>query len=254
MQILYPSRLSYHWHQIEQTIRQYHDTNNPDDVLLLGSYIENDIDEFRKLYPNSKIIIFQTEPLLSKNHCWTPEYLLNKIKKVDEVWDYDFQNVLYLKQHGINAVFKPLCLYTKSHDHIITVDDPPIDVLFYGSGTEHRLDYIRTITKSNLSFVYVSMLDGPALDELISKSKVIVNIHQNKNQQQEQTRITYLLSNGKCVISEKSPVNYYGDTILELEGMIKIYRKCFDYSRGGYWKEMAEQSKMKFQQFNTEIL
>jgi hypothetical protein len=58
----------------------------------------------------------------------------------------------------------------------------------------------------------------PQLDEYISRSKIVLNIHHAEDlQQQEQTRIFYLLSNGKEVVSTKSKYNIYGDLISEAE-------------------------------------
>lgn len=56
------------------------------------------------------------------------------------------------------------------------------------------------------------------MEHFISRSKIILNIHANENHRQEQIRINYLLTNNKCIISEKSNINYFDNLINEVSG------------------------------------
>jgi hypothetical protein len=68
------------------------------------------------------------------------------------------------------------------------------------------------------SLMWLTNIFHSQLDEYISRSKIVINIHHAENlQQQEQTRIFYLLSNGKEIVSTKSRYNIYGDLIAEAE-------------------------------------
>jgi len=50
---------------------------------------------------------------------------------------------------------------------------------------------------------------GPTRDELIARSKVVLNVHSFESPIFEQVRVSHLLNNGRCVVTEDSPYNPY---------------------------------------------
>jgi hypothetical protein len=57
-------------------------------------------------------------------------------------------------------------------------------------------------------------LYGAARDELIARSKIVLNLHQFETAQLEQVRISYLLNNRCFVVSELADENPFGDGLV----------------------------------------
>jgi hypothetical protein len=90
-------------------------------------------------------------------------------------------------------------------------------------------------------------LDFDALDEYISRSKIILNLHMSEPyNRQEQIRMFYPLINGKCIISEKSQYNYYGDMIFEYDGTPALVNGIREVIDSGKWKSVVSESKSLF--------
>jgi|SRR5579862_3466971 len=120
-----------------------------------------------------------------------------------EVWDYDPSNIEVLKQIGIkSARLLPLGY----HEKLMTIQrraDEDIDVLFYGLLNPRRQAIIDALkdksTVKTLQFVY-----GEERDKWIARAKIVLNMHFYPAQIAEQVRVSYLLNNAKCVVSEQS--------------------------------------------------
>jgi tetratricopeptide (TPR) repeat protein len=214
---------------VEENYANDYDEN---DVLVMAIHHHRTIEEIKTSNPNhKKIIIYQLEPL-SKNHWWNEEFIVSRIKDADEVWDYDLDNIEVLKKYGIEAKFKPF-VYAESLKRVQNKQNPDIDVFFYGTPTEYRSKILETISNcavfgkdsSSVPCVVTGFnLTKQSLDEFISRSKIIIDLQDNNLLQkspdefvQKQSRIYYALINNKCIISEKSKRNYYGDLIIEAE-------------------------------------
>jgi hypothetical protein len=213
----------------------YADGYDENDVLVMAMHHHSTIEQIKISNPNhKKIIIYQLEPLLSKDHWWSEEFIISRIKDADEVWDYDLDNIKILREHGINAKFKPF-IYAESLKRVENKEEPDIDVFFYGTPTEHRSKILEIISNCGVfnedspspsapCVVTGFNLTKQSLDEFISRSKIIIDLQDNhlfkKSPDefiQKQSRIYYALINNKCVVSEKSKRNYYGDLIIEAE-------------------------------------
>ena len=59
----------------------------------------------------------------------------------------------------------------------------------------------------------------------MERSKIILNIHHCKDyNRQEQPRIFYALMNKKCVVSQPSTKNYFGEAIVEANDIVKAVK------------------------------
>lgn len=87
-------------------------------------------------------------------------------------------------------------------------EEEDIDVLFYGACNERRLHVQRCFAAFaphlNAQFVMSYDLFGEQRDELIRRSKVLLNVHFYPLAALEVHRIDLLLAKGKCVVSERS--------------------------------------------------
>jgi len=207
----------------------------------------------KEFYGAEKYIVYQLEPLHDK-HWHTKEKIINNIRGADEVWDYDLDNIKILEQYGIKAKFKPF-LYTDTLKTVKNKEDPDIDVLFYGSITKDRMELLEKLLHQGLmteKFVMLFNYEGPDLDEYVARSKIILDMHTDSNHRiQKQTRLFYALINNKCVISEKSFRNYYGDLIVEVD-RDEYVPTIMDYLNNGKWKTHTENLSERFKSLSIE--
>jgi len=197
-----------------------------------------------------KLICYQLEPLV-KNHWHNIDRIIGNLEGADEVWDYDLDNIEILKQYGIDAKFKPF-RYSPLLKQVKNVENPEISCLFYGSLTDKRHKEIRafidayscavdnayTYLTSNIVWLYRTPYSFQ--DEMIARSKIVLNLNPYEGEcRQQQSRIFYLLTNNKCVLSEKSNRNYYGNSIIEFEGYQDMGDKLLWLLKDDNWKNFT---------------
>ena len=234
MKFVYPDRYSNHWQMLAAaTKRNYYEK---DAVVIMARYLHEDISVYRDRFPNKKIIIYQLEPITENNAWWSIEKVTQYLQYADEVWDYDLCNIEYLREKcGITAVYRPFLYSESCCNYVDHSREKDLDVLLYSYYTDYRSKFVNEFQeKCGMSFAWLTHIHHPVLDEYISRSKVVLNIHHAEGlEQQEQTRIFYLLSNGKEVVSTKSKYNIYGDLISEAEtpGEMAdiVMKKVFEY-------------------------
>jgi hypothetical protein len=248
LQFIMPSLHNKFWSMFGSSLNNvYGKREESDAIVSLAIHNHVSLENIKEQYKDHKLIAYQAEPLV-ENHWFKAENIINNIKHADEIWDYDLENVNLMKSHGINAKFKPP-LYTRSLKRVKNSENPDIDLLFYGSYTEHRLQLLSNFLNSailvddnydlmlNHNLVTIWNVHDKELDEYIGRSKIILNMNPySGNCRQQQTRIFYNLINNKCVLSEKSAINYYGDMIVEFSGFQDLCDKFCSLIRNDNWK------------------
>lgn len=248
--------LYHHWKDISEMVDEnYSKYLGHKDSLIIGACTKHSVNEMKQVYNNSKkYIVYQLEPLY-ENHWHPVSKIVNNMQGADEVWDYDIDNIKVLKSHGINAKFRPF-LYTESLNRVPKVDDLDIDILFYGTLNHERYKVLYDIfCKCGMKYNVVTAwnIDGSKLDKFIARSKVIVDLQTNPVENiQKQTRIYYALCNNKCVVSEMSRRNYYGDFIIE-SPRDKIAQTLFDVLNNRIWEKRTSVG-LKFQEFSKKVI
>ena len=102
----------------------YDNDSDYDDYLIILGYNNKDfnIDDIKKQYPHKKIVIYQLEQLYGGCSNWWNDnantkfvkdntvHVKHQLRWCDEIWDYDVNNIDFLKEHNINKYikFKPL--------------------------------------------------------------------------------------------------------------------------------------------------
>ncbi|CAM3807591.1 MULTISPECIES: DNA-binding protein [Bacillus cereus group] len=154
-------------------------------------------------------IIYNLEQLYEGSPYAHPFYLI--LLKDKEIWDYSKQNIKWLKQKGIGKEIKhvgmnyapTLEIKKDAFDDEITED---IDILFIGALNSRRqaiLDQLKAVAP-NLNIVFKNNAWGIARNELIARSKIILNIHFYLSGILETPRVSYAVANKKFIISENS--------------------------------------------------
>lgn len=148
------------------------------------------------------LIVYQLEQLWEGSTWWNDD-IRAILKRADEVWDYDPANIRFLKEH-LNIDAKHVIV--GYHRSLIRIPrrEKDIDVLHYGSMNERRQKIINSIEDSGIKVTHAYDVWGPQRDELIARSKVVLNLHYYEASIFEQVRVSYLLNNAVQVVSESS--------------------------------------------------
>jgi len=119
------------------------------------------------------------------------------------VWDYSLENVKRWEKEGYNVRHVPIG-YTPNLTRIPHNIQKDIDVLFLGWLTPRRKQILDDLIAAGLRVVYSDRCYGGARDCLIARSKIVLNIHHDGRDMFEIVRISYLLANHCCVVTERS--------------------------------------------------
>lgn len=150
------------------------------------------------VYPRD-LILYNFEQIYQNPVVMTPTYI--ELLKKFPVWDYSRLNIGALAAHGIPAA---LCGvgYTPGLTRIAPAPDKDIDVLFIGSLNPRR-GFVLEQLRAQGAKVHVAFdCYGPERDALIARAKILLNLHFYPAKLFEIVRVSYLLANSACVVSE----------------------------------------------------
>lgn len=157
-------------------------------------------------------IIYNLEQV-ENNEGWIRPELIAVFKKYT-VWDYCEANVRALTKFGIRVAQVLPIGYTKELTRIQKSPQQDIDVLFLGSMNPRRLAVIEAMKVFGLRVIHPFGAYGAERDELIGRSKLLLNLHFYDAKILEVVRISYYLANRCAVLSERS-ANPEDDRIFE---------------------------------------
>ena len=146
-------------------------------------------------------IIFNVEN--SSSQFFTPEYV--ELIRRFRVWDFCEGNARYLERAYRRPIHYLKMFYVDSLTRIPDVEEQDIDVLFYGSFNERRSAVLDALVARGIRVEARFGVFGNELEHLISRSKVVINIHYYDNGRLELIRIFDLLANSRAVVSELNP-------------------------------------------------
>jgi hypothetical protein len=224
--------------------------------IVLGYHMLTDLDGLRGI----RWIPYQLEPLKVREDTLTPS-CLTVLAQASKVWDYDAENIAYLQSKGIVSAYHVPIGYHPLMQTIVPVKSPDIDVLHYGVIPERRAKVFRSMWerfkldggRQNLNAIVT--IFGAERDELISRSRIVLNIHQFDDAPLEQVRLSHLLNNGVCVVSEDAKRGPYADILptVPYEGLAdRCYELLADESAR---RQLAADIAGKFSRMPmTEIL
>jgi hypothetical protein len=118
-----------------------------------------------------------------------------------EIWDYSAANNWV--DLGAKRVRVVPIGYAPILQRVPQPAEQDIDVLIYGSPGQSRLGAFYHIAQSGLTTVFLCGLYGKARDELIGRSKIVLNINLYEyGKIFEIVRVSYLLANRKAVVAD----------------------------------------------------
>lgn len=165
-----------------------------------------------KIVPHN-YIVYQFEQTGNPDSTWFNKYYMNHLKNALAVWDYSSVNCQNLLNDGIKNIQYVPIEYMTTMKKITQkpIHEKDIDIFFYGSINQRRLDIIQQLQNKGLNVVYRYNIWNDERDELISRSKIILNMHYYQKGILETARLSYLLSNDCFVVSETSVDNHLDD-------------------------------------------
>ena len=116
------------------------------------------------------------------------------------VLDYAAENVIWLRSRGIDARSCPI----RYHRHLtrLTLREPVVDILFYGTLEGRRSRILREIERIGIRCKWIGHNEWDQRDHWIERSKILLNLHAYEGAPLEMARLSYLLANRTFVISE----------------------------------------------------
>ena len=142
--------------------------------------------------------LFEGNPWLSQN----PVYVA--AMRTHPVFDYSDRNIETLRALGIGHAHRLGVGFSPCLRRIGTSSEPDIDVLFYGSLNARRNAVIEALRDRGLRAAAIFGVYGEERDRIVARSKIVLNVHQHRHAF-EIVRVSYLLANEVCVVSEGTP-------------------------------------------------
>lgn len=208
----------------------------------------------RKL--SSRSILYNLEQITPGSPWLQPAFL--DILRQYRVWDYSQSNIEQLAHLGITSVQYVPIGYVSQLTRICPTEED-IDVLFYGSLNERRWHIIQSLKAHGVKTEAAFGVYGNERDQLIARSKIVLNIHFYETKVFEVVRVWYLLANQRFVVSERgcNPV----EEATFSEGVVfadynDLLKTCLDFlSRSEDRRRIAEAGfKLMSQRSETDYL
>lgn len=161
-------------------------------------------------------IVINTEQIFSNPATWSvkwTETILQWAKRF-ETWDYSVRNIEMFNEHGVRNVKLLKIGYHPKLARIEKAVDQDIDVLFYGSMNDRRKKIINDLKREGHVVRVISGIYGEARDQIIARSRIVLNMHYYSTQIFEVIRVFYPMINSKAVVSEVNPATSIDEVFL----------------------------------------
>jgi hypothetical protein len=246
-------------------------------LVILGYNIEFNILKYQEKYPNYKIVIYQLEQLYDNKSQWyninskngevvnRTKHIQKSLSECDEIWDYDLDNINFLKAEGFNNIIHVPLEYTPDLIRVNNITTPKYELLFFGSINDRRAKILSLLCNKYNIYILAPEVDcnkyknhnfgkcmspsvfGNNLYNYVFNSKIIINLHYYESYLQEQVRLFELLINNSIIVSEKSIRNYFGDLLYEFDGENDMFKKIDLILKNDMWKNnnISERFKNK---------
>jgi hypothetical protein len=145
-----------------------------------------------------RLILFNLEQI-APNSPWLTDAYLALLRRFP-VWDYSEGNIAELARMGIRAEHCGIG-YMPELTRMVPVPED-IDVLFVGSVNERRIVVLKQLATQGVNVEARFNVYGAERDAFVARSKIILNVHFYEARLFEIVRVSYLLANRKCVVSE----------------------------------------------------
>jgi hypothetical protein len=178
---------------------------HPGRLIMFGA--NNASDVYNKM--PSDAIVFNTEQVAAEDikHKALARLQMQNYEQYKKhvVWDYSKANAKTLKEYlGMpNVIHCPLG-YIESMTKPLAqpANDQDIDVLFYGAVSPRRKKVLDELEAKGLRVEKLFGVYGDERDKVIARSKIVLNVRFFESGVFEIFRVSHLLANRACVVSE----------------------------------------------------
>jgi hypothetical protein len=118
------------------------------------------------------------------------------------LWDYSRLNAEALVRLGVPRPALVPVGWVPELERIPAAEED-LDVLFYGSVNERRRDLLLELERKGARVHAVCGVYGEERDRLVARSRMVLNVHFYEARVFEVVRVSYLLANGRLVVSER---------------------------------------------------
>ncbi len=132
---------------------------------------------------------------------WITPALVDLFRR-HEVWDYSPRNAARYPALGLPAPRVVPLGWVPELERIAPLAED-VDVLFYGCQNARRLASLDALRARGLRVETLFGVYGAERDRWIARSKLVLNVHFFEAKVFEIVRVSYLLANGRCVVSER---------------------------------------------------
>ncbi len=149
----------------------------------------------------SSVVVYNLEQLGGSR---IPDWYMDLAARV-QIWDYTPLNLAMWRQ--VPCLIPPRLVevgYVPELSRIVSALEQDIDVLFYGAVTARRKRVLDALTAQGVRVHVGFGVYGRERDTLIARSKLVLNLHAEGSRMFEIVRVSYLLANGKAVVTEAS--------------------------------------------------
>lgn len=137
------------------------------------------------------------------------------------IWDYSTANIEFWKSLGTESIELVPVGYAPVLSRIPKAQDQDIDIFFYGTPGQKRLNAFHQLSHEGYRVLFASGLYGDVRDSLIARSKIVLNVNlMDSSRIFEVARVSYLLANRKAVVAVLDP-----DTEIE-SGLLPCFRSA----------------------------
>lgn len=147
----------------------------------------------------SRLILYNLEQITDGSEGVIPEYL--QLLRRYPVWDYSARNIERLKTLRIADAALCGIGYMPGLSRIPPAGES-IDVAFIGSLNQRRIPILEELSSHGKIVEAPFNVYGAQRDKVIAAAKIVLNYHHFEAQIFEIVRVSYLLANRKCVVSE----------------------------------------------------
>jgi hypothetical protein len=165
-------------------------------AVVLGAHL---LTTYDKASLPKDLILYNLEQM-QEGSPWVKQEYMDLLKRYP-VWDYSARNIEKLKSYGITNVMLCGIGYMPELTCIQPVEED-LDVVFIGSTNPRRLAVLEQLAAAGKKVTVGFDIYGKERDMLLARGKIALNLHYYDAQIFEITRVSYLLANHKCVVSE----------------------------------------------------
>lgn len=182
--------------------------------------------------PVNKYFLYQLEQLDTGSHTFMNSNIINLLKNAKHTFDYSNINLNYYPEEikwKVSYLPPPIVEYID-----IPIEEKKYDIFFCGYNNPRREKIICDLRDAGYNVFHTTNVFGPALSQLITQSKIFLNIHNNETSKVLETcRLNEaVMSNTTHILSEKGDSeNLYAERvhfIKDTENLMRTVKTLLD--------------------------